>query len=492
MARLATLGAEDGETLPGVLGTAPTIETTSPRSGSKHWRAVSNVQSQSRRGQAKTAGVAYFHHVALRVSGAWPTPTVNTMFQNSNNYVVKITNTGLLRFYRPNGTTQIGTDHQLVLGQYHVVEVRVMADVAVGAVDELECRVDGITVGAETGDIITAAGNNVDVGPLTVYGASTVVEWDDFIINDSTGTTDNSWVYAAADGVLDTFDRADENPVSQGGKWLGVVAGGHVAMQVLANRLRLNAATFVFGSAVYDLVAADVEAWVTVSLQPGHLVRPWVRVTNHGAAPSGYFVDISAPNGQIVRVTAGAQTSIGPSFAVSVAAGDKIGLEAVGSTIRAWKTPVGGSRVTLATVTDTTHNSGRIGISTNSPTVGFDDFGGGVVKVLAPDIGSVDQESATGNQLIVALVDPAGVTVLEREVRALPATGGTVPLTAVISGSASLAAVPRSRARIAAARSFASAASPLFLPAVPNGAVLAARVRTAAGWSEWSPEHVVT
>jgi hypothetical protein len=118
-----------------------------------------------------------------------------------------------------------------------------------------------------------------------------------------------------------------------------------------------------------------------------------VRLTSAGgAAPNGYrilFTDNAAGSDtlQLYRVNGGVFTQLGSTFTGTIASAQKIGIDAVGTTISAYST-TGGVWSTRVTSTDAAWSSGSLAIIATAND-SLDDFGGGAsvaaaVPVLLP------------------------------------------------------------------------------------------------------------
>src|SRR5262249_46538618 len=120
-------------------------------------------------------------------------------------------------------------------------------------------------------------------------------------------------------------------------------------------------------------------------------ISVYARVINPGTASvSGYRVvaDSLGSVTQIFRVDNGADTQLGSNITTSWGAGDAVGIEIIGTTIKSYRKPSGGSWGLVDTQTDSTYTgSGNIGLRTLNATVRGDDFGGGTVFVAGAWIG---------------------------------------------------------------------------------------------------------
>lgn len=185
---------------------------------------------------------------------------------------------------------------------------------------------------------------------------------------------------ASGPAVLDNFDRANENPLSDGGLWSASPTGGN-PLQVIS-----SAATAVTNGVAGEMFwnpttfGPDTSAFVTVTVLPGgaNYVRLHVRVSNpaSGTVRTGYMMQWSndANGCRIFKETATSTfTQIVQSAGARYVAGDKIELRATGTTIAAYLNDVSVTSVVDATFA----TAGNLVLGTNTTTVRLDDFGGG-------------------------------------------------------------------------------------------------------------------
>ena|SRR3989338_4294409 len=182
-------------------------------------------------------------------------------------------------------------------------------------------------------------------------------------------------------GILDNFNRADENPL--GANW--TTAGGD-GLRLVSNQVRNvtpNAATAIerWNVATYG---ADVEIYITLATSGtvDDLQLYWrVDTSLH----SGYVVKISdfADTIKIYEIAAGGtHTQLGATISQAVSNGDSYGISHVGSTITVYRKPAAGSWTSLGTRTDNTHAAAgylAVGFWEAPGTTRIDDFGGGTV-----------------------------------------------------------------------------------------------------------------
>ncbi len=188
-----------------------------------------------------------------------------------------------------------------------------------------------------------------------------------------------------ASPLLDDFNRADENPLSDGGSWINKLLTTDVNLKLVSNQVL---ATSAARCGAYWAAAADSEAFLTVATLPtSDGVGLWLRVIHPGTANvSGYMAwyEPSAPSLAIWRVTNGAFTRIAIQTSPAFATGDKLWFRASGSSL-VLATFHGGVWADQLTVTDTTYAGGYIGIFGGANTTWrVDDFGGGAVPTSGP------------------------------------------------------------------------------------------------------------
>ncbi len=193
--------------------------------------------------------------------------------------------------------------------------------------------------------------------------------------------------------VLDTFNRANEDPLSGGGNWAGPILNGLNQMKVVSNGAMQstsvplqsgtsywNAATFGPGSEVYfELTtvwannSSDVWTWCNGSNENTGSVDGYAMVAGRSSGTWDWYA---------YRLDNGTWTQLGAMLGTqTLSAGDAVGIDC-GRTgdFQAYYKASGGSWVTLGTTrNDTTYTSGHIGLSKGylDSTSVVDNFGGG-------------------------------------------------------------------------------------------------------------------
>ena len=188
-------------------------------------------------------------------------------------------------------------------------------------------------------------------------------------------------------GVVDNFNRADENPLSDGGKWTNPWFAGDGNLQVLTNQC---ARTVTFSDAYRNDLnyGPDTEVFVTVAalaITDDHAylgLRLALPTSNDGYALAS-IVDVGTDIWRVRRIDAEVQTQLGADILQEVSVGDGVGLDMVSSTLTVYYRSAG-SWSSLGTRTDGTYTAaGKISLGTGNDIPRLDDFGGGTVVVAA-------------------------------------------------------------------------------------------------------------
>lgn len=186
--------------------------------------------------------------------------------------------------------------------------------------------------------------------------------------------------------LLDAFTRADA--ASLGASWGIDVEANYPSLAIVTNRAQQAA---VFKSNYWlTQFGADQEVWATiVALQSAAFMRLILRGQNLGPTATFYYLTIDY-NGacyldkQIAGSSSNLSTIGGAGF---VAAGNKMGVQVVGSTLKVFKDTGGGFAQVGVDVTDATiTGAGYIGMMIGNGTGGtLDDFGGGTYTTVTLD-----------------------------------------------------------------------------------------------------------
>lgn len=192
-------------------------------------------------------------------------------------------------------------------------------------------------------------------------------------------------------GVLDAFNRADENPLSDGGKWsLGPVIFNAAFDDLLLASNTITAELGSPGNAYRNDQTygpdTEVHALVPTALVD---IRLYARLTTVGSGTTDGYNVRAVPAGawQINRVDNAVDTSLG-STGDDLANGDSVGLETIGSTITGYRKR-SGTWTNLLSFTDGTYTgAGHIAVRVGDNTVVLDDFGGGTIAVAPGEPGT--------------------------------------------------------------------------------------------------------
>lgn len=192
--------------------------------------------------------------------------------------------------------------------------------------------------------------------------------------------------------VVDNFNRADENPLSQSGAWTTGIISGHAALTVGANQCVGSTASTNSAYRTTIMSGADEECFVTLATHgSNNEFAVYARLANPGAASSvdGYKAQLSLGGTlqvRIQRVDNDTPTNIA-TVNQTIDGGDSVGLECIGSTIAAYFNDDGAGWASVTSVADATYSAaGYIGLHDNNQFNVADDFGGGVIAAAAASL----------------------------------------------------------------------------------------------------------
>jgi len=182
---------------------------------------------------------------------------------------------------------------------------------------------------------------------------------------------------------LDAFNRPNENPLSDAGRWSnGILGSGERGLKVVSNLLASGKTSTTTAWRSNVQYGPDAQAWARVSTLPGtgNAVRLYVRLQTQGSsAVDGYMLRFSQASGTdqifLERITNGAITTLA-TINREVAAGNRLLLRAQGPTLEAWLHN-GTTWTRIGRTTDSTYGAaGYIGVGIRGKTGRVDDFGG--------------------------------------------------------------------------------------------------------------------
>ena len=273
------------------------------------------------------------------------------------------------------------------------------------AVSSVRCRLDGASLAPCTSPTTQAYAG------LTVGSHTFTVQATDAAGN--VAADSYSWqvdpVQGPVTGVLDDFGRADGGV---GSSWSVIKSSGFAAMKIVAG-VAVDSSSSQYAWNFWNPAGfgPDCEAFVTVASSSGSdTVRVGARVSGGGTgAYSGYFVSVSAAGvWSIVRVDSGSAVTLVSGVTQALAAGDRLAIRVVGSTVSALHWQPGGGWVQLLgydTASDAVRYTQAGDLAVEFKTSTIDDFGGGTypaapANVSLPVVGGA--ASATVGQQLTA------------------------------------------------------------------------------------------
>lgn len=195
--------------------------------------------------------------------------------------------------------------------------------------------------------------------------------------------------------ILDSFNRANETPLSGGGNWVQVqtLSQCNLASNQAVASGSLNTSVSLWNPKTFK----DSEIYFTINtiltVTNDHM-EGYVRFIP--SSLNGYSIGYwkSTVGSDTIRleiITAGSLTTLS-SFNQTISAGDSIGMSIVGSTLTAYYKPSGGSWSSLGSTTDSTYSAaGNLIIEQQdtSTMAGIINFGGGTY-VPASSLGEMN------------------------------------------------------------------------------------------------------
>jgi hypothetical protein len=190
-------------------------------------------------------------------------------------------------------------------------------------------------------------------------------------------------------GLLDQFNRANEGP-PPGAAWGGEVrpSWSSTQLKLLSNACVSNGGGGSNASNYFNTIyGPDSEVYMTLTALAENYERTFLFLRKT-AADTVYMATFdAAPTNTvtITRVVATVETAIGSATAVTLAAGDTIGFEAIGTALKIYRKPSAGAWALIKSETDGgITGAGYAGIGTSGASAILDDFSGGTVIVPPP------------------------------------------------------------------------------------------------------------
>lgn len=186
--------------------------------------------------------------------------------------------------------------------------------------------------------------------------------------------------------LIDSGERANENPLKNGGVWKSASVIWKNPLQILSSKIvgtvaypEINGSYYAgtVGATIFQnpTICATIATEPTGELHGFYLVSC---VKTPGVSLNYYYLAAirEATAGKykllIGKQVAGSATVLSTTTAVALAAGNKIGLQVIGGKVIAWKNT--GAWAEVAAVSDATYNEGFIGIVTNDASGGLNHF----------------------------------------------------------------------------------------------------------------------
>ncbi|HET9462206.1 MAG TPA: fibronectin type III domain-containing protein, partial [Gaiellaceae bacterium] len=189
--------------------------------------------------------------------------------------------------------------------------------------------------------------------------------------------------------VLDNFNRANENPLSDQGRWSNsIIPGAENGLHVSSNQLACSVATTCTGWRNNAQYGPNAEVYARLNTLPGvnNQLRLYARLQM--PAVSGYVLWAAQQSGTdevwLDRFDAGAATRL-LTIPHELAPGETMLLRVQGTSIEAWSND-GSTWSRLGVVQDATHSApGHVGVGLRGTSGRVDDFGGRTMGAPPPD-----------------------------------------------------------------------------------------------------------
>lgn len=189
--------------------------------------------------------------------------------------------------------------------------------------------------------------------------------------------------------VLDAFTRSDEAPIASG--WAGPTRPSRGLLKVISNQLAqytvVGSTAHAYKTASY---AADQEVWATVATLPASSggISVLGRIQNPNTATlSAYQFSYHVGTGwRCFVISDDGYDQLGSTIASpAMSAGDKIGMEIIGTTIRGLHYTGGVWNQIMSNTDSVVSGAGSLGIEMTDTTARMDDFGGGAYTAVTLD-----------------------------------------------------------------------------------------------------------
>jgi peptidoglycan/xylan/chitin deacetylase (PgdA/CDA1 family) len=199
--------------------------------------------------------------------------------------------------------------------------------------------------------------------------------------------------------ILDSFNRANENPLSGGGNWGAISSLG--GAQLVSNAVASPSSTTA-ASLWRTVFAGDVEAYATIPISTNN-AGLYAETTLSSGNANGYLWQWqgsdASPAFRLYRADNNVLTTLGTFSGFTLTPGDKLALRVIGDSVQGWVYHLGDWQQ-VASATDTTYRTGQIGVRPRGTTPIIDDFGGGPVQAPQQTIVSLTFDDAKADQSV--------------------------------------------------------------------------------------------
>lgn len=193
-------------------------------------------------------------------------------------------------------------------------------------------------------------------------------------------------------GVLDAFERPDEDPLSQNGAWSPTpVSGAGETLEVLSLAAGQNEGEVVQANSFHQSeLTGDAEVHARISRMPENDQVSYLYLHLQQAGTAGFdgyrmrwYHWIVADQISIEKIVDGVATSLVGPIRLDPATGDTLLLRRSGEALELWRESAG-AWSKLLTSADPSFNSGRLGLGLDDDQGRWDDFGGGEATGAPP------------------------------------------------------------------------------------------------------------
>jgi hypothetical protein len=174
---------------------------------------------------------------------------------------------------------------------------------------------------------------------------------------------------------LDNCNRADEDPISQGGNWTNQIISADASTVVCAANGIDKGAAAGAGSAFRGSFGPDVQVSLEILDADGgnNSIDLYLRLAGTAAARDGYACRFwpTDANQQIIlaRLDDSVHTTLTSQTTTNISNGDVVGCEMIGTTLTAYYCPGGTSCTAVLSTTSATYSAaGPVGLAFRSTT----------------------------------------------------------------------------------------------------------------------------